>query len=133
MSYECVFISIFLLIALRNAIKETDAEGIKVQPLGNDAITLGLVLVFGFIIYFTVPEVKRSLNFLLLKPDSAKIGELISETRTTLSTGLITFTYYAFCVASLSLWTMQKGDMISREKTVCLYRCNSRFIYSKYY
>ena len=96
MSYECVFISIFLLIALRNAIKETDAEGIKVQPLGNDAITLGLVLVFGFIIYFTVPEVKRSLNFLLLKPDSAKIGEVISETRTTLSTVLITFTYYAF-------------------------------------
>ncbi len=96
MSYEFVFISIFLLIALRNTIKETDNGGIKIKLLGNDAIALVFVLLVGLILYFVVPEVNRSLNFLLLEPNSTKVRALNAGSQSSLSVGLIRFTYSAF-------------------------------------
>ena len=48
MSYECVFVSIFLALALRNTVKVEGEEETEVEPLGNDAVALGIVLLMGY-------------------------------------------------------------------------------------
>lgn len=96
MSYECIFISFFLFIALRNTKKELDENEAPIEPLGNDSIALVIVLLMGIVINLAVPEVKRTLNFLLLGSNASKIRALTTGSQSSLNVGLITFTYDAF-------------------------------------
>jgi hypothetical protein len=77
-------------------VKETDKEGIDVMPLGNDALALIIVLLLGVLLYLIVPEVNKSLNFMFLEPNSTKVRALTTGSQSSLSVGLISFTYYAF-------------------------------------
>ena len=95
MAYECVFVSIFLAFVLRKLTKQTEKEA-KVEPLGNNKIALIFVLLLGILIYFTVSEVNRTLNFMMLASNSVKIRALTAGSKSSLAVGLITFTYDAF-------------------------------------
>ena len=117
MSYECLFVSIFLVVALRHKIDDIAEDEVEVAPLGNDAVALVIVLLMGILIYLFVPEVKRTLNFLVLESNSEKIRALTTGSQSSLSVGLITFTYDAFlCGFIIALdYAKRKYDISGRK------------------
>jgi hypothetical protein len=96
MAYECVFISLFLLLVLRRRGGKVREEREELQPLGRDVIALLVVLLLGIGIYLSVPAVNRTLNFLQLETNAEKIRALTTGSQSSLTVGLITFTYDAF-------------------------------------
>ena len=156
MSYECLFLSVFLFIILRHrvdAVFEVSSSGndaladsviedktevasigkdvltdevledkTEITPLGKDVLALVIVLLIGVFIYFIVPEVRRTINFLVLESNSAKIRALTTGSHSSLVVGLITFTYYSFlCGFIIALdYAKRRYDLSGRKLYVFL-------------
>ena len=94
-AYECLFLSIFLFFYYKTRKINNEGEN-SLIPLGNDKIALFIVFLVGLFLYFAIPDIRRSINFFLLKSNSEKVRALTTNSKSSLVVGLITFTYDAF-------------------------------------